>query len=168
VRAAAVATVLVLALAGCSDDGGDDDETDDRAGDHSGCLVEPDRVTELLGYEVVVQEGKVDDECRFEPADPAAHPGAEVAVAERELADDGEAAFEAARAAVEADAGPTTPIGSQDVDHADRGWIARVGRAVQVGVTRDRRLVLVTVVDGTLDAAGAEDVAFELAGRALE
>ncbi len=80
--------------------------------------------------------------------------------------DDGERrAFAAVVAAVEADAGPT--LGPIDVDHADRAFVARVGRAVQVGAVRDRRLVQVTVVDGALDAAAAEAAATDLAGRAL-
>lgn len=165
---AAVALLLVLAVAGCSGDDGDDDGGRDGGGrGTAGCLVDPDRVEDLLGYEVVVDgTPAADGTCRFEPADPEAHPGAFVVVAERELADDDEA-FEAARAAVEADAGPTTPIGAQDVARADRGWIARVGRVVQVGAVRDRRLVQVTVVDADLDRAGAEAVAFDLADRAL-
>lgn len=165
-RAAAVAAcVLALTVAtGCSDGGGDDDGGDDDAVEAT-CLVDPGRVAQLLGYEVTVTEEKGGRECRFVPtdADAEAHPGAEVVVAIRELADDDEA-FDNVVAAVEADIGPTQAIG---VDHADRGFVARVGRAVQVGAVRDRRLVQVTVVDGTLDANAAESVATDLAGQAL-
>ena len=68
VRAAAVACALALTVGavGCSDDG-DDGAT---GATDSGCPVEPARVGELLGYEVVVDEDRATAEaCRFEPAD---------------------------------------------------------------------------------------------------
>ena len=71
-------------------------------------------------------------------------------------------------ASVEASAGPVEHLGEDDVDGAERGWVARVGRVVQVGAVRDLELVQVTVADATLDVTAAEAIAIELAGQALE
>lgn len=172
-RAAAVACVVVLGLTGgCSLGGDDDGEDDDQdRSTEDVCLVDPGRVAELLGYEVaVIESPRGEHECRFEPVDEDAHPGSEVVVATRELAlEDGEVdeAYDAVVAAVESDAGPTQVLSGSDVDHADEGWVAVIGRAVQVGAVRDRRLVQVTVVDATLDADAAQAIAEDLAGQAL-
>lgn len=169
-RTAAVACLLVAALGGCSfggdDDGDDDAAGDDEAGD-SGCAVEPGRVGALLGYDVVVADDKGGaSSCRFEPVDAVAgdHPGASVVIVERRLAEGG---FPAALAAVESAAGPVEPFGDGELDGADRGWVARVGRVVQVGAARESDLVQVTVADAALDAAGAEAIALDLASEAL-
>jgi hypothetical protein len=158
-----------LVLGGCSDDGGDDDEAVEPR--DSGCPVEPGQVGELLGYEVAVVEDVASTEaCRFEPVDPGdddpdtdepSRVGAHVLVVERRIAEGG---YTAVRDAVEVDVGPTEAL--TDIEGA-AGWVARVGRVVQVGVARDRRLVQVTVADPSLDAETAGDVAVELAVEAL-
>jgi hypothetical protein len=179
VRAAAVACALALAVGavGCSDD---DDDAAAGATD-SGCPVEPARVGELLGYEVVVDEDRATAEaCRFEPADlrgdegngvdegEPSLAGAHVLVVERRIAgsSDGRDGYTAARDDVEVDVGPTEALADGVVEDG-RGWVARVGRVVQVGVARDRRLVQVTVAEPTVDAARAEAVALDLALEAL-
>lgn len=171
---AALACVLALGVlapgvAGCGwgDDGGDDERGGEDVDGDSGCPVAPGRVGELLGYEVVVADDKGGTaSCRYVPAPIAAddHPGASVLVMARRLAEDG---FTAALAAVESSAGPVQPFGPEVVDDADRGWIARVGRVVQVGAAEGLDLVLVTVADSLLDVEAAQDVAIELAGQAL-
>lgn len=173
-RAAATALVLVLALGACSDDEPDDDAT---PANDSGCPADPTRVSELLGYEVVVDEDTATtSSCRYDPVDlggegrddtgDAGTPsrlGARVLVVERRIAEGG---FNAVRDAVEVDVGPTTALADGVVD-GGRGWVARVGRVVQVGVSRDRRLVQVTVADPALDAEAAQEVAQTLALEAL-
>jgi hypothetical protein len=173
VRVAAVACALaLLASAGC----GDDDEKPPTGATDSGCPVEPAQVGELLGYEVVVVEDTASaDACRYEPADPSGAEGngvdegepslagAHVLVAERRIAEDG---FSAARDDVEVEVGPTETLADGVIDDG-RGWVARVGRVVQVGAARDRRLVQVTVAEPTLDADAAETVALDLAREAL-
>ena len=159
--------------AGCDEDDGDEP----TGATDSGCPVEPARVGELLGYEVVVDERTATTEaCRFEPADTQGDEGnaldegepslegAHVLVVQRRIAGDG---FDAARDAVEVDVGPTEALPDDLVD-GGRGWIARVGRVVQVSAARDRRLVQVTVAEPTLDAEAAEAVALDLAVEALD
>lgn len=170
VRLAMLGLALVLAGVGCDDDdgGGDDEAVVD-----SGCPVDPGQVGELLGYEVAVVEDVASTEaCRFEPVDAGdvepdddepSRVGAHVLVVERRLAEGG---YTAVRDAVEVDVGPTEALAADVVD-GGQGWIARVGRVVQVGVARDRRLVQVTVADPTLDADAAADIALDLALEAL-
>jgi hypothetical protein len=169
-RTASAALVCLALLGGCSDDGGGGDEADEPR--DSGCPVEPGQVGELLGYEVAVVEDVASTQaCRFEPVDPGdadpdtdepSRAGAHVLVVERRIAEGG---YTAVRDAVEVDVGPTEAL--SDVVDGGTGWIARVGRVVQVGVARDRRLVQVTVADPTLDAEAAGDVAVDLAVEAL-
>ena len=165
-RLALAAFAAVLLAAGCDDDG------EAEAPRDSGCPVEPGQVADLLGYEVVVIEDTASTEaCRFEPSDPGdadpdtdepSRAGAHVLVVERRIAAGG---YVAVRDAVEVDVGPTEAL--TDVVDGGTGWIARVGRVVQVGVARDRRLVQVTLADPTLDAEAAGDIAVELAVEAL-
>jgi hypothetical protein len=176
VRSALLGLALVLAAGGCGDDGGDHGGAEEAT--DSGCPVEPGQVGELLGYEVAVLEDTATaGACRYEPVDPGdADPdtdepdraGAHVLVVERRIAgetDEGDG-YTAVRDAVEVDVGPTETLG-EDVVPGGRGWIARVGRVVQVGVARDRRLVQVTVADPTLAADAADEVALDLALEAL-
>lgn len=166
----AAVCAAALLIAGCSDDGGGDEEAAEA--EDSGCPVEPGQVGELLGYEVaVVEDVASTGSCRFEPVDLGdddpdtdvpSRAGASVLVVERRIAEGG---YTAVRDAVEVDVGPTEAL--DDVE-GGAGWIARVGRVVQVGVARDRRLVQVTVVDPALDADAAGDIAVELARTALD
>jgi hypothetical protein len=161
-----VAALAVLVVAGCSDGGSDDVPVDDAAA--VGCLVGPSRVGDALGYEVEVVE-RTRTFCRFEPVDSVEHPGAQVMVTRRDLADGepGETGYDAALADVEAEVGPVDPLPQDAVDGADRGYVAALGRVVQVGAAVDDRLVQVTVADGALDAAGARAVAEDLAEDAI-
>jgi hypothetical protein len=166
-RLVAVLAVAGVLGAGCG--GGGEPQTDDVS-DDSGCPVGPARVGDLLGYDVSVDERTATpSECRFDPADTAAaeHPGAHVVVAERALAADGESGYDAVLASVEAQIGPTEPL-PEGVGGADRGWVAVLGRVVQVGAAVDDRLVQVTVADGALDAAGARGVALRLVAAVLD
>lgn len=165
-----MALVATAVLGACDVDDGEDEEV--KAPRDSGCPVEPGQVAELVGYEVVVVEDAASTvACRFEPADPGdtdpgtdepSRAGAHVLVVERRIAAGG---YRAVRDAVEVDVGPTEALA--DVVEGGAGWVARVGRVVQVGVARDRRLVQVTVADPALDAAAASDIAVELAVEAL-
>lgn len=169
-RTASAALACLALLAGCRDDGGGDGEAE--APRDSGCPVEPGQVGELLGYEVAVDEDAASTQaCRFEPVDPGdddpdtdepSRAGAHVLVVERRIAEGG---YTAVRDAVEVDVGPTEAL--TDVVDGGVGWTARVGRVVQVGVARDRRLVQVTVADPSLDAEAAGEIAVELAVEAL-
>jgi hypothetical protein len=165
-RAAALACALTLVVGACA--GGDDEGDGGDGGDatESGCPVEPGRVGELLGYDVVVaDDSNTGTSCRFVPLDGELHPGAHVIVVERRLASGG---YAAALDAVESQAGPTEALPQGSVGGIDDGWVARLGRVVQVGAARDRRLVQVTVADADLDVDGAEEVAIELAREAIE
>ena len=164
-RAAAIACAAVLALSACSRDGDDDEEASPDDGE-SVCPVDPGLVTDLLGYAVVIDtKTATSSSCRFLPSDADAHPGAHVIVAERELAAEG---YVAALASVEAATGPAELLPEGSVGGIDRGWVARLGRVVQVGAAHDRRLVQVTVADAALDVEGAEEVAIELAREAID
>jgi hypothetical protein len=164
----ALAVALVAACTGGDDSGGDVEE----ARDDSGCPVAAARVGELLDYEVTVDKDTASAaSCRFLPAESVAadHPGAHVLVVERRLAggDDGESGYDAALSAVEDEVGSARSLAEGEVDGAERGWVAGLGRVVQVGAAAGSRLVQVTVADGTLDAAAARDVAIDLAGDVL-
>jgi hypothetical protein len=161
-----VAAVLAAVAAACSGGGGDDVPVDDAAA--SGCLVGPTLVGELLGYDVeVVEQSRAG--CRFEPVDEAEHPGAHVLVTRRDLAagDPGESGYDAVLADVEAEVGPVDPLSDDALDGADRGWVASLGRVVQVAAAVDERLVQVTVADGDLDAPAARTVAMDIAEDAI-
>ena len=166
-----LAAVLLLAgmaatVAACGDDGEGEVPIDDAAA--SGCLVGPARVGAVVGYEVeVVEQSRA--ACRFEPVDEAEHPGAHVLVARRDLAggEPGESGYDAALADVEAEVGPVDPLADDAVDGADRGWVASLGRVVQVAAAVDERLVQVTVADGDLDAAAARAAAMAIAEDAI-
>jgi hypothetical protein len=88
-----------------------------------------------------------------------------VEVVARSLEEEG---FGEALAEVERRAGPTVLLAEGAVDGAERGWVASVGRAVQVGAADDVTLVVVAVTDPLLDAEAAEAVATRLAGEALK
>jgi hypothetical protein len=160
--------LLVGAGSGCTDDDGGGGG---GGRDRSGCPVSPAEVGDALGYEVVVDEDTASEtSCRFVPADGVeGHPGSSVVVAERELASgpDDEEGFDAVQAGVASEVGPVEAIDGDDVDGADRGWVATLGRVVQVGAADGDRLVQVTVADGELDAAEARAVALQLAEAAL-
>ena len=162
------AAITLVTGAGCDDDSGGGGGS---GRDESGCPVSPAEVGEALGYDVVVDEATATDtSCRFVPAEGVdGHPGAHVVVAERELASgpDDEEGYDAVLSGVESEVGPVDAIDGDDVDGADRGWVATLGRVVQVGAADGDRLVQVTVADGALDADEARDVALQLAERAL-
>jgi hypothetical protein len=165
-----LAVVVVAAAAACGGDGGGGTERDEA--DDSGCPIAPARVAELLGYDVSIDPaGASAASCRYLPAESVAddHPAANVLVVERELADGdpGESGYDAALSTVEAEVGPVDPLPDGAVDGAERGWVATLGRVVQVGAAADKRLVQVTVVDGALDAAAARAIALDLAEDAL-
>ena len=154
------ALAAVLALAACSP-GGDDDESTPTTTSTEGCALAADVVAEAVGHEVVVER-----EPSGRPSCAYLHEGgSRVEVSRRSLADEG---FAAVLAEVEADAGPTVALGRDAVDGAERGWIAVVGRAVQVGAASGEDLVLVAVADPDLDAEAAREVAEALAGEALD
>ena len=141
-----VRRALRWARPGADDDGGDDagrrhrQRLPGRAGARS---------ASSSGYEVVVDEDtRHDAACRFEPADLGGDDGNGV--------DEGEPSSRGPRARRRAThrrgrlhrgprrrrgrVGPTEALADGVVD-GGRGWVARVGRVVQVGVARDRRLV---------------------------
>lgn len=156
--------LLALALlAACSDgdDGRDAAPTTVPAG---GCPVAADVVAEAVAHRVAVdREVSSDRSCTY-LAEGDAVAGGRVEVVLRSLADDG---FGAVLADVEREAGPTIVLPDGLVDGAERGWIAVVGRAVQLGAANDETLVVVAVADPLLDADAAQEVAADLAEAAL-
>lgn len=165
---ALVAGGLLALAAGCSDDG---DDQPDAAPNDTGCPVAPGVVSEALGYPVVVDDrSATETSCRFEPAGAAGtHPGAHVLVVERVLATgpDDEDGYDAVLAGVESEVGPADLFEDDEVEGADRGWVATLGRVVQVAAADGERLVQVTVVDGELEASAARSIALALAEQAL-
>jgi hypothetical protein len=154
--------LVALALAACSDD--DDGSAAATTAPSTACPVAATSVAEALGRPVVVDPAAVDVRaCAFlgEGDDGA---GVRVEVVARSLAEEG---FGTALAEVERRAGPTVALPEGLVDEAERGWIASVGRAVQVGAADDETLVVVAVTDPLLDAEAAQAVAARLAGEAL-
>jgi hypothetical protein len=159
-----VLVAAALLLGACSL-GDDDDDAGDTT-DDSGCPVEPGRVSELLGYEVTV-DSDTDSaaSCRYEPVDDDAHPGSHVLVIKQPLAEDG---YTAAFESVEEAAGPAEELPEGAVDGAERGWVARLGRVVQIGAAGDGQLVQITVADDSLDVVDAEEIAMALVEDAIE
>jgi len=154
--------VALALLAACS---GDDDDGD--AGSTTvptgGCPVAAGVVAEAVAHRVVVdREVSSDRSCTYLAEGDAA--GGRVEVVVRSLVNDG---FGTVLADVEREAGPTIGLPDGLVDGADRGWIAVVGRAVQLGAADDETLVVVAVADPLLDADAAQEVAAELAEAAL-
>ena len=155
--------LVAAALAACSDD--DDATPAATTARSTACPVAVASVADALGRPVVVDPTAPDDRtCAFlgEGDDGA---GVRVEVVARSLAEEG---FGTALAEVERRAGPTVALPEGLVDAAERGWIASVGRAVQVGAADDETLVVVAVTDPLLDAEAAQAVAARLAGEALE
>jgi len=158
----AAALAALAGLAACSDDdGGSSPPTTDE---RSGCAVAPGVVEEAVGHGVDVERRPSGPgSCAYVGGGDASA-GARVEVAVRSLDDE---PFAEVLAAVEQRSGPTVVLPAGLVEGADRGWVAAVGRAVQLGAARGQELVLVSVVDPLLDAAAAEEVAGKLAGEVL-
>jgi hypothetical protein len=151
--------------AGCGDDG---DEPPRR--DATGCPVAVDYVAELLGYDVeVAGDGASELACRYEPVDAGERPGSHVLIVERDVVDDG--GYENVQSGVEATASSLEVLDDDAVadlgEGAERGWVADVGRAVQVGVGTGDALFQVTVADAGRTAEEARDVALDLAAEAI-
>lgn len=150
-------------LAACSS--GDDDATTTTR-PTGACPLPAAVVANAVGHAVNVEPGDERGACAY-VADADIAPGGRVEIVVRSLTDD--EGFAAALAEVERRSGPTVSLGDggSDVDGADRGWVATVGRAVQVGAADDARLVVVVVSDPLLDAEAAEKVAARLAAEVL-
>jgi hypothetical protein len=159
-----VLLLAVVLLAACSGD--DDDATPSTTTTPStGCPVAAASVADALGRPVAVDPAAAAVRaCAFVgQGDEAA--GVRVEVVAQPLAEEG---FGTVLAEVERRAGPTTALAEGVVDGADRGWVASVGRAVQVGAADDETLVEVAVTDPLLDAEAARAVAARLAGEVLK
>ena len=154
-----VLLLVIALLAACS---GDDDAAAPAATTvpPSGCPVTVAAVEAAVEHPVTV-DPEVSDErtCAF--VDDA---GSRIEVAAESL---GEQGFGAVLQEVERRAGPTAALPDGLVDGAERGWIAVVGRAVQVGAADDETLVVVAVTDPLLDADAAQTVEASLAGEVL-
>ena len=151
--------------AGCADDG---DPPPRR--DATGCPVAVDYVAELLEYEVdVVEDGASELACRYEPVDAGERPGSHVLIVERSIVDDG--GYEAVRSGIEAEASTVETLDAEAIaelgEGAERGWLAEVGRAVQVGVSTGDALFQITVADAERSAEDAREVALVLAAEAI-
>jgi hypothetical protein len=161
VSSKALAAAAVLLLAACSGDDDTDDATGPTIGE-DGCPVPAAIVAEAVGHAV---EAEPDGErsCAY-VAGGDAGAGGRVEVHVSALADEpyGDVLAEAERRA-----GPTVDLDDGEVDDAERGWVATVGRAVQLGAADSETLVVVAVVDPLLDAEGARDVADRLASEVL-
>jgi hypothetical protein len=153
-------TAVVLLVAACSSDG-DDDATTPTTVRTGGCPVAAAVVAEAVGHDVVVERRSSGrGSCAY-----VGVVGARVEVALRTVED--AAALQEVRDDVESRAGPVADLPGGLVDGAAQGWVAVVGRAVQVAAVRDEQLVLVAVADPALDADAARRVAADLAGEAL-
>jgi hypothetical protein len=145
-------------LAACT---GDDDDGDATATTEppAGCPVAAAVVAEAVAHPVTVDDAVTGDgTCRF------VGDGARIEIVARSLADEG---FGVTRAEVERRSGPTVDLADGAVDGAERGWIATVGRAVQLAAADGETLVVVAVTDPVLDAEAAQAVAARLAGEVL-
>ena len=150
--------VVVVLLAACTGDD-DDGATDPTTAPPSGCPVPAAVVAEAVAHPVTIDESATGDgTCTF------VGDGARIEVIARSLAEEG---FGVTRAEVERRSGPTVDLPDGVVDGAERGWIATVGRAVQVAAADEERLVVVAVADAVLDADAAQAVAARLAGEVL-
>ena len=150
--------LLCVAAAACS---GDDDDGSAAATTEprSGCPVPAAVVAEAVTHPVTIDETvSGDGSCAF------VGDGARIEIVVRALAEEG---FGVTRAEVERRSGPTVDLPDDVVDGAERGWIATVGRAVQVAAADEEELVVVAVTDPVLDAEAAQAVAARLAGEAL-
>jgi hypothetical protein len=148
-------------LAACSS--GDDEGSAPTTTGPGGCPVATRVVADVVGHAVSI-EGEPDPLSCAYVADAEDAAGGRVEISLRPLTEGG---FGEVLAEVEQRSGPTVVLDPGDVDGADRGWVATVGRAVQVGAADDERLVLVAVTDPLLDAEAAREVAVRLAGDAL-
>lgn len=152
---AAAAAVLLVACAG---DDGDGDATPTTR-PTSGCPLAAAVVAEAVAHPVAIERLASPRSCAY--VGDGASAGARVEVSLRSLADE---PYADVLAAVEQRAGPT--VGAR-VEGAERAWVVRVGRSVQVGAASGEVLAVVAVVDPLLDADAAEAVAVALAGEAL-
>ena len=151
--------IAALVLAACTGDD-DDGAPAETTMPPTGCPVTVAVVEAAVEHTVTVDAAAADARaCAF--VDEA---GARIEIVAQSLAEQG---FGAALEEVERRAGPTTALGDGAVDGAERGWIAVVGRAVQIGAADDETLVVVAVTDPVLDAEAAETVAATLAGEVL-
>ena len=156
---APLAAALLLAACSGGDDDGDATATTRPTG---GCPVAAAVVAEALTHPVAVERSDASGSCAYVGEGDAV--GSRVEVSIRSLVDE---PFSAVLAAVERRAGPTVLLEPDDVDGAERGWVATVGRSVQIGAAAGDVLVVVAVVDPLLDADAALEVARTLAGEAL-
>lgn len=158
-RSKCLLVAIAVATAACSRGGGDD-ATTSTTRPTGGCPVAAATVAEVLERPVDVERLPRSGGCRYVGEDA----GARVEVVARA---DGGDAYARLLGDVEREVGPTEPLPAGAVDGAERGWVVRVGRAVQLGAARGRTLVVVAVTDPLLDADGAQRVAAALAGEAL-
>lgn len=154
-----------VVVAGIGDDGGEPPHRD-----ATGCPVAVEYVAEVLAWDVeVAAEGASDLACRYEPTDPGAHPGSHVLIVERDVADDG--GYETILSGVQAEASAVEVLDEGAIGDvvagAERGWVAELGRVVQVGVSTGDSLFQVTVADDERTAAEAREVAVALAADAI-
>lgn len=154
-----VAATIVLVA--CSS--GDDGDATPTTRSTTACPVPAAVVAAAVGHAVSVERGNEPGSCAY-VADAEVAAGARVEVVVRPVDDE---AFAAALAQVEQRSGPAVALGDDDVDGADRGWVATVGRSVQLGAADDAELVVVVVTDPLLDAEAAEQAAARIAEEAL-
>lgn len=152
---------VAVALLGCSGDDGEEDAAPTTR-PTSGCPIAAAVVAEAVAHPVAIERQRAPGSCAYVGEGAAA--GSRVEVSVRSLADE---TFADVLAAVERRAGPTVLLAQGDVDGAERGWVATVGRAVQVGAAAGEVLAVVAVTDPLLDADAALEVAKDLAGEAL-
>ena len=155
--------IAALVLAACSGDD-DDAEPAPTTAPPTGCPVTVASVSEALARPVGVDPDAAGDRsCAF-LGEGEGGAGARVEVVAHSLEEE---SFGSILEDVERRSGPTVLLPDGLVDGAERGWIATVGRAVQVGAADDETLVVVAVTDPLLDAEAAEAVAARLAGEVL-
>ena len=151
-----LAAAVLLAACTSDDDTGDPAAT---TAPPAGCPVTAAVVAEAVAHPVSVDENVTGDGTCACVGD-----GARLEIIARSLAEEG---FGVTRAEVERRSGPTVDLPEGVVDGAERGWIATVGRAVQVAAADEATLVVVAVTDPVLDAEAAQAVAARLAGEIL-
>ena len=160
-RLLVMAALVLTACSGDDDDAGPTPTTVPP----TGCPVTAASVADALARPVTVDAGASGERsCAFlGEGDGGA--GARVEVVARSLEEEG---FGSALEEVQRRAGPTVLLPDGLVAGAERGWVATVGRAVQIGAADDETLVVVAVTDPLLDAEAAEAVAARLAGEVLD
>lgn len=165
VAAGAALVAAGVLVAGIGDDGGEPPHRD-----ATGCPVAVEYVAEVLAWEVeVADDGASELACRYEPTDPDAHPGSHVLIVERDVADDG--GYETILSGVQAEASAVEVLDEgaigEVVAGAERGWVAELGRVVQVGASTGDALFQITVADDGRTAEEAREVAVALAVDAV-